>query len=411
MTAERFTELLRVTGNITPEGLEQYIGDLSTAEKELLPRERLQYVLDLNHVPDDKQRRLFSALDEANAIPELVELSHIMALDAVRALNRCTACEFTQPKPDCLQGFAKEAFGFLFSQMLVLEGRKQLRARGIPEKYDLDIPERMTRRAMGKYVATGDINFDDFPWDVNFFCCDIFLLDRFYFIPYLWPDTPTAWRNAETNEVIALWKGGDRVRRDGQLDGVNGITDPAAFTTEFRETEASVTGNPVRPDGYILKDPVTLDRAVWKKALSEGDYLLALHIPGGEGYAPERVRKSCETALDFFDRYYPEYRYIGFWSESWLYDPGLAAILGPERNISRVSRQFYCYPTLEGDTMARAEVLHDPNADYHEFKARTALEKGMFAAWDRGERFHTTGMFLLREEVKKVGADPYRKGD
>ena len=214
MTAERFTELLRVTGNITPEGLEQYIGDLSTAEKELLPRERLQYVLDLNHVPDDKQRRLFSALDEANAIPELVELSHIMAQDAVRALNRCTACEFTQPKPDCLQGFAKEAFGFLFSQMLVLEGRKQLRARGIPEKYDLDIPERMTRRAMGKYVATGDINFDDFPWDVNFFCCDIFLLDRFYFIPYLWPDTPTAWRNTETNEVIALWKGGDRVRRD-----------------------------------------------------------------------------------------------------------------------------------------------------------------------------------------------------
>ena len=99
MTAERFTELLRVTGNITPEGLEQYIGDLSTAEKELLPRERLQYVLDLNHVPDDKQRRLFSALDEANAIPELVELSHIMAQDAVRALNRCTACEFTQPKP------------------------------------------------------------------------------------------------------------------------------------------------------------------------------------------------------------------------------------------------------------------------------------------------------------------------
>ena len=162
MTAERFSELLKITGNIAPEGLEQYIGDLSTDEKELLPRARLQYVLDLNHVPCDKQDRLLDALDEANAIPELVELSHIMAQDAVRALNRCTACEFVQPKPACLTGFSRDAFGFLFSQLLVLEGRKQLRARSIPEKYDLDIPERMTRRALGKYVETGDINFDEY---------------------------------------------------------------------------------------------------------------------------------------------------------------------------------------------------------------------------------------------------------
>ena len=59
--------------------------------------------------------------------------------------------------------------------------------------------------------------------------------------------------------------------------------------------------------------------------------------------------------------------------------------------------------------MARAEVLHDPEADYHDFKARTSLEKELFAAWDRGEHFHTTGMFLLREEVSRVGEDPYRK--
>ena len=195
------------------------------------------------------------------------------------------------------------------------------------------------------------------------------------------------------------------------IDFVNGITDPEAFTTVFRENETKVTGNPVRPDGYILKDPVTLDKTQWEKVLGEGDYLLALHIPGGEGYTPERVRRSCLMALDFFDRYYPEYRYIGFWSESWLYDPGLAALLGPERNISRVSRQFYCYPTMEGDDMARSEVLHDRNADYHDFRARTTLEKRLFAAWDRGERFHTTGMFLLREEAAEVGNDPYRKED
>ena len=267
MTFERFQALAEVTGKIWPDGLENYVSDLENDSDEVLPRERLQYVMDLNHVPCDKQERLLDALDQANRIPELVEMAHIMAKDAVRALNRNTAHEFTQPKPACLEGFAKDAFGFLLSQLMVLEGRKQLRARGIPEKYDLDIPERMTRRAMGKYVATGDINFDDFPWDVNFFCCDIFLLDRFYFIPYMWQDAPEAWRNVETGEVTALWKGGVRVRRDGQLDGVNHVTDPDAFVTVYEETDESVKGNYTDPEGYIRDTVLTLDKKKWKKVL------------------------------------------------------------------------------------------------------------------------------------------------
>ena len=168
MTRQRFHELLQVTGPIAPEGLEDYVEDLSSGEKELLPRDALQYVLDWNHVPDDQQDQLFSALDAVNAIPKLVELSHIMALDAVRALNRCTAIEFSQPKPKCLEGFARDDFGFLFTQLCVIEGRRALRRRGIPEKYDMDIPERMIRNQLWKYVETDDINFADYPWGINF---------------------------------------------------------------------------------------------------------------------------------------------------------------------------------------------------------------------------------------------------
>ena len=152
---------------------------------------------------------------------------------------------------------------------------------------------------------------------------------------------------------------------------------------------------------------MTLDKKTWEKALGEGDYLLALHIPGGEGYTPEKVKESCELALAFWEKYYPEYDYKGFWSESWLYDPGLRDILGPERNIVRVQRQFYCYPTEEGDRMIRLEVLGDENADHRKLKPRNSLERGMFETWDRGERFHTTGMFLLKEEVPKIGENPY----
>ena len=148
MTRERLASLLRVTGPIVPEGTEECIGDLETAERELLPRETLRQVLETNCVPPEKQQPLFDALDAANAVPELVELAHIMAADAVRGLVRCYAVEFFQPKPQCLSGFAREAYAFLYTQLCVLEGRKALRVRGVPERYDADIPERMTRKQL-----------------------------------------------------------------------------------------------------------------------------------------------------------------------------------------------------------------------------------------------------------------------
>ena len=407
MTAERLAGLLQVTGNIIPEGLEAHISDLEATDGELLPRAALQAVLDLNHVPAERREPLFSALEAANAYRELVELAQIMAKDAVRALHRCSATEFFQPRPACLEGFDREAFGFLFTQRCVLEGRKALRERGIPEHFDAEIPERMTRKQLKKYMETGDISFDDYPWDMNFYCCGIFLLDRFYFIPYRWEGPPEAWRDRESGRVQAVWREAARVRRDGQLDGVNGVTDPEAFATVYEETETEIRANPVLPEGRIIRETATLRKDRWKRVLGDGDYLLALHIPGGEGYTPERVQNSCSLALEFFDRYYPEYSYKGFWSESWLYDPGLREILAPERNIIRVQRQFYCYPTPEGDEMIRLEVLGDARADHRKLKPGNSLERGMFDAWDRGKRFHTTGMFLLREEVPRIGENPY----
>lgn len=409
MTKERLKQLIEAVGPIAPEGVEDYIGDLIPEGGEMIPREVVAFQLEWNHVPEHMQKPLFEALDVINGIPELVELSQVLAKDCVRALNRNTAISYEQPKPACLSGFARDSYAFFYTQLCVLEGRKALKDRCIPEKYAYDIPERMTRKQLSKYVATGDINFDDYGWDQNFYCCDIFLLDRFYFIPYRWGDTPQAWRNKLTGMVVALWKGGQSVRRDGQLDGVNGIKDENSFVTIFEENEDSITGNPVDPQGIIRPEPMTLFKSEWTKALGYGDYTIALHIPGGQGYTPERVKSSCTMALDFYKRYFPEYDFKGFWSESWLYDPGLVRILGPDRNISRVQRQFYNYPTMEGDDMARREVLHDLQSDYRTVTPKTTLEKSMFAAWDRGERFHTTGMFLLNEEVPKLGSDPYHK--
>jgi len=41
MTRERLNALLKVTGDLIPEAMEEHIGDLESAETELLPREIL----------------------------------------------------------------------------------------------------------------------------------------------------------------------------------------------------------------------------------------------------------------------------------------------------------------------------------------------------------------------------------
>ena len=55
----------------------------------------------------------------------------------------------------------------------------------------------------------------------------------------------------------------------------------------------------------------------------------------------------------------------------------------------------------------RLEVLGDERADGRGRTPRNRLESGMFKVWEQGGRFHTTGMFLLREEVSRIGEDPY----
>ncbi|HBD01697.1 MAG TPA: hypothetical protein DC053_23745, partial [Lachnoclostridium sp.] len=55
--------------------------------------------------------------------------------------------------------------------------------------------------------------------------------------------------------------------------------------------------------------------------------LLALHVPSGPGYNPERLKNSMVLALDFYKTYFPELPVKGFWSESWLYDSRLSLVL------------------------------------------------------------------------------------
>ena len=129
--------------------------------------------------------------------------------------------------------------------------------------------------------------------------------------------------------------------------------------------------------------------------MQEGDAFLALHIPGGDGYDPAHLRQSAQDALAFYDRYIPEYRIRGIWSESWLYDPHLRKILPPSSNIIRMPDQMYCMPFPWGEPTIHGELIeHDPP---------TSLERAVSEYEAAGGTFSTNFMFILREDVDRIG--------
>jgi hypothetical protein len=391
-----------------PEGLEHFY-DLYQQEqqKHFIERDFLEEVFQRFDLSADCRKLLLEGIEAVEADPVLFHFSKFLVWDMCSARNRCDVDNYKNMTPVCMPG-QKELYSFLLLLACVTPSVKLLTQRGVPRKHYQDIPYQPMKTQLEK-LQRGETAVSDFPWDMNFYTCSIFLLDRFLFIPCRFGDEFTMYRNKMTGRVLALRHAGTEFRRDGQENGINDVYDrDGSFTSVWNETEAEITANPINPMGFVEKATVTLSRQEWEIALAQGDTLLALHVPSGPGYTPERLKNSMLLALEFYDTYFPEMGIKGFWSESWLYDSRLSLILDNETsNIIKVQRQFYLYPIHEGDSMLRYEAFGDWKADPEKMELKTSLQKAAAAYMRTGARFNTLSMVVLREEADKADQMPY----
>mgnify|MGYP000957579929 CR=1 FL=1 len=405
-----FEELAGYCGfDSLPEGLsvfyEAYPG---SSEPYFIDRGFLAEVFSRFSLPQKERDLILNGVSAVEKDEKLLYFSQFLVWDMCSARNRCDVDNYQSLTPACLPEYGT-LYSFLLLLACVRPAMELLRKRGVPEEAYRDIPYQPMKRQLEKLVRTGEQTVGDFPWDMNFYTCAIYLFDRFLFIPCPFGEDFTMYRNQNSRKVSALWRAGETFRRDGQLDGVNNVFDKTGkFASRWEESEETITANRVNPVGFVEKEPVTLLKKDWAPVLQKGDILLAVHVPSGPGYTPERLKNSMELALAFYDRYFPELPVRGFWSESWLYDPRLSLILDPQKsNIVRVQRQFYLYPIPEGDGMLRYEVFGGWKADPEKVPLITSLQKAAAAYMKSGRRFHTTSMIVLREDVAKMPEMPY----
>lgn len=392
-----------------PEGIEEFYEEyVWDTQNKLIGSDFLSHIFVKYNLPLKKQELILKALEVIEQDKILFPFTKFLVSDMCSSRNRCDVDNYKNLTPACMA-----AYGELYSMLLLLAcvepAKNLLRKRGVPAEYYEDIPYRPMENQFKKLIEQGDVTVSDFPWDMNFYTCSIFLMDRFLFIPCKFEDSIIMYRNDQNQKVVALRQEGEEFRRDGQLNGINKVFDETGrFTTEWVEDKGFVTANPISPMGFVKKEKLTLDKVHWKVALKPGDILLALHVPAGPGYTPQRLKKSMELAVEFYDKYFPELKIRGFWSESWLYDSRLSLILKEEQsNIIKVQRQFYLYPIKEGDGMLRYELFGDWKADPSQIELKTSLQKAAFDYMNTGRRFNTLSMVVLREDIDKVGSNTY----
>ncbi len=349
-------------------------------------------------------RRMNEALNEIEADDVLHWFSRFLVRDMCAARHRCDLDDYRAMTPTCMKN--ADLYSFLLLIACVPRSIRRLEALKVPSWFYRDIPYMPMARQFEKLKKTGDGSVSDFPWDMNFYTCSIFFLDRFNFIPYRLDENIRVYRNRESGEVLTFYAEEMSIRRDGQINGVNDIADANARTVTFSDADGKIVGTPVSPAGLFETKPVELDAAQWELVLQKGDILLGTHIPGGPGYEPSRLKSSIQWAGDFFDRYFPEIPIKGFGSESWLYDPHLRLLLKENSNILRMQDQMYIYPIESGGDMMFRELFlgndHPTEAD-----CKTSLQRAALERLHQGKQFTACSMFILREDVDRIGGLVY----
>ncbi len=68
--------------------------------------------------------------------------------------------------------------------------------------------------------------------------------------------------------------------------------------------------------------------------------MIGVHIPSDADLSPDSVDESLRLAEDFFDTYFPEYRFETYRCDSWLLSQPLAALLPAASNILAFQKRF-----------------------------------------------------------------------
>ncbi|MFN8445450.1 MAG: acyltransferase domain-containing protein [Caldilineaceae bacterium] len=332
--------------------------------------------------------------------------------------------------PEWGKTFPADAFAEELNKLyllIALDAIRQLRTihteRGIPEavtRYTATTLSNSARR-YAEYNS-GKLGLED--WVLRYWfnvvaSGNLYRLGRMEFIWEPFEPAIRVYRHRQTGQVQALAEEGVNFTDEGyQPFAIReeeirhygwSLDEREVWTTRLLTNEIQVTGTPISPLGYALRQEITLFLADWELIFRQGDSVLEMHIPN---YAPltlDLLKDSFAQALNFFPRYHPERPFRAFSCNSWIFNTQWVDMLPPTSNVLAFQRQGYLFPIpsdgLEGTYFLFGTWL----IDLDKAPQDTTLRRSVIQHFKRGGKLRTGGFFLLPNEVAKFGEEPYQK--
>jgi hypothetical protein len=398
-----FAELMDTLGYTTPpaswrEGYDAAMACYPDGDVDFLTARFIHEVNGLCHYSADIIAALLTGAEriaQDAALRQLAWLWHFLMFLGPSPLSHDIA---GWPSPEAAMG---EEAG-LFAALLVLSGvpacRARHAARGISEEVtratlrDLEILMRHTHTTRGVW------GFEEFGWLRCHLAGELFRLGRLQFMPTRYDAKLRAFRHRETGQVIALSEAGVRYRRDGFVDGTNGMTDAEAWTATLEINAHAARGHRAIPTGWVEQQMSELSLNVWEQVLAPGAQILDVHIPEDGRMEHDRCGASFAQALDFFPRHFPELPpALAFTCGSWLLDHQYTRILPESANIVRFLREFYLAPLCSDDSEPFRRVFAGKPDDLSSAPRDTRLRRAVLDFTLAGNRLHMASGFMLVE--------------
>jgi len=151
--------------------------------------------------------------------------------------------------------------------------------------------------------------------------------------------------------------------------------DEGSFKAEFREDEQNYYGYAC-VDSKVLTQCGTYSKTQWEVFLRPGEACLSIHIPSGTDISNEALNRYFAAGRQIARERYPEHNSTAIFGSSWILDPNLIPMVGPESKIAGLQSRFIKYPQKATGKECFSFVFGKPKYEnYRDLPEQTSLQR------------------------------------
>lgn len=232
------------------------------------------------------------------------------------------------------------------------------------------------------------INALYFGWLHHYTKVEIFITGGYWF--ELTTVKPNAmWlRNRQTGEIVCVPCRGTFDPTGSQVVGSMNYEDPTgSFTVSVTEDDEKFVGHGIY-DHKVSPVAIEYPKSQWECAARPGDKCLELHIPRNGSIALDVFDKAVASAREIAKTRFPEKAGMPLHGSSWLLDPKVAEVLGPDSRLSMFMERFIRYPQRSRGDGVFGYVFPKVFKDYESLPEDTSLQRKLKKLYMDGDCVH-----------------------